>query len=279
MIRSTTPLTNRPLRLRPRPLRALVLAGWAAWVAACSSGPGTPASGAAGQGSASAAVPPAAQPDRQAQLVARSRQAETRGLAEPFRGITTNGQVISGLFPVRSTGVSTEPVRRAADVFLATLSPAQRDRILFADDDDEWRKWMNQHFYVRQGVGFAEMTPAQRDAAFGMLRASLSAKGLRTTRDIMRLNETLAELTGRPDEYGEWLYWITIMGTPSADEPWGWQLDGHHLNVNYFVMGDQVVMTPTFMGSEPVHARSGKYAGTAVMQEEQDRGLAMLRAL
>ena len=52
------------------------------------------------------------------------------------------------------------------------------------------------------------------------------------------------------------------MGTPSATEPWGWQLDGHHAIVNYFVLGDQVVMTPHFYGSEPVRAESGKYKGT-----------------
>jgi len=49
--------------------------------------------------------------------------------------------------------------------------------------------------------------------------------------------------------------------------------------VNYFVMGDQVVMTPTFMGSEPVTATSGKYAGTTVLQREQDKGLAMITSL
>ena len=38
------------------------------------------------------------------------------------------------------------------------------------------------------------MTEAQREAAFGLLRASLSAKGLKQTRDIMRLNQTLGEL-------------------------------------------------------------------------------------
>jgi hypothetical protein len=41
------------------------------------------------------------------------------------------------------------------------------------------------------------------------------------------------------------------MGTPSAAEPWGFQFEGHHLVLNYFVLGDQVVMTPSFLGSEP----------------------------
>src|SRR6185437_5329762 len=123
-----------------------------------------------------------------------------------------------------------------------------------------------------------EMTEPQRALAFELLKASLSAKGFKTSRDIMKLNDTLAELTGKFDEYGQWLYHLTVMGTPSATEPWGWQLDGHHLNINYFVLGDQVVMTPTFMGSEPVTAATGRYKGTAVLQEEQGRGLAFINA-
>ena len=205
----------------------------------------------------------------------RARQA----LAEPFKGVTTDGKALPGLFTIKSTGVSTEPVRKAAQAFLAGLSESQREKTLFPIDDLEWRKWMNQHFYIRQGVGFDEMDERQRELAFGLFHASLSAKGVKRTRDIMRLNETLAELTNDFKEYGEWLYWITIMGTPSETQPWGWQLDGHHVIINYFVLGDQVVMTPAFMGSEPVIAESGKYKGTAIMQEEQDKALAFVNAL
>jgi hypothetical protein len=69
------------------------------------------------------------------------------------------------------------------------------------------------------------------------------------------------------------------MGSPSATEPWGWQLDGHHLIINYFVLGDQVVMTPTFWGSEPVIARSGKFNGTTILQDEQNEGLKLINML
>jgi hypothetical protein len=218
--------------------------------------------------------------ERVARFPAMSRAAEERGLAEPFKGITTHGEPVRGLFPVRSTGVSTEPVRVAAEKFLAALSDEQRRKTQYAVDDVEWRKWMNVSFYVRQGVGFNEMSEAQREAALGLMRASLSAKGMQLSRDIMKLNRTLGELNNDNFvEYDEWLYWITVMGTPSASEPWGWQLDGHHLVVNYFVLGDQVVMTPSFFGSEPVRAAAGKYKGTVIMQEEQDAGLAFLKAL
>ena len=211
--------------------------------------------------------------------VTMSTEAEAKGLAEPFRGITTDGKVQPGLFPIRSTGVSTAPVRKAAEKFLDSLTQEQRGRTVFAVDDPEWRKWMNQHFYVRQGVSFGEMTEKQRSAAFALLDAALSARGLTLTRDVMRLNETLAEMKSNFTEYGEGRYWITVMGEPSDKEPWGWQLDGHHLIINYFVLSDQVVMTPSFWGSEPVVATSGKYKGTAILQEEQDKGLALVNAL
>ncbi|MDH3244233.1 MAG: DUF3500 domain-containing protein, partial [Saprospiraceae bacterium] len=134
-------------------------------------------------------------------------------------------------------------------------------------------------FYIRQGVGFNEMSDRQREAAFALMEASLSAKGMKLSRDIMKLNHTLGEINDNFEEYGEWLYWITVMGEPSATEPWGWQMDGHHLIINYFVLGDQVVMTPFFIGSEPVIAEMGKYKGLSILQEEQARGLDMLRSL
>ena len=212
------------------------------------------------------------------------RRRGTRGggeasLAEPFRGITSGGKIERGLFKIESTGVSTQPVVDAAKSFLKKLSDEQALKTMFPVDDIEWRSWDNRHFYKRRGVGFNEMTEGQREVAFGLLEASLSAKGLKKSQDIMKLNGTLAELANNFDEYGEWLYWITIMGDPSTTEPWGWQIDGHHLIINYFVLGDQVVMSPVFVGSEPVHATSGKFKGTIVMQDEQNKGVALIQAL
>jgi hypothetical protein len=200
-------------------------------------------------------------------------------LAQPFRGIFAGGKIEEGLFKIRSTGVTTQPVVDAAKSFLASLSDEQRKRTKYAVDDLEWRKWDNRHFYKRQGVGFDEMDAKQRELAFALMGKSLSAKGLKLSKDIMKLNGTLAELANNFDEYGEWLYWITIMGEPSETEPWGWQIDGHHLIINYFVLGDQVVMSPVFVGSEPVHATSGKFKGTIVLQDEQNKGLTLMLAL
>jgi Protein of unknown function (DUF3500) len=218
-------------------------------------------------------------PAEMAELYRRmSEDYEEHGLG-PFKGITTNGEVVPDLFQVRPTGISSESVRVAAQKFIVTLSPVELARTIFPVDDIEWRRWMNQNFYARQGICFADMTPQQRDAAFGLLRAALSPKGFELTRNIMRLNETLAELAGDHVFLGEWLYYMQIYGQPSANEPWGFKLEGHHAIINYFVLGDQVVMTPLFVGSEPVKAPSGKYKGLEVLQAEQTDGLAMLHTL
>ncbi len=203
-----------------------------------------------------------------------------KALGEIWKGITADGSPIQGLFPLRRTGVPTQPMRRAVETFLASLSAAQRSQTLFPIDAPEWRLWSNIHRTImRHGMPFFAMTDRQLDLAFALLEASFSDQGFQTARDIMRLNETVMEMTGRLDEFGEDLYWLSIMGTPSEHEPWGWQIDGHHLNVNFFVLGDQVTMTPAFLGSEPVHALSGKYAGTRVFQDEEARGLALMRSL
>jgi len=201
-------------------------------------------------------------------------------VAEPFRGVTSDGNVLPGLYPIRSTGVSTAPILEAACAWLAALSAEQRQQAMFSVDHDHWRRWSNIHPpLLRHGVCLMEATESQRKLAYDLLASGLSAAGFDAAVDVMRLNETVGEMTGRFDEYGEQRYWVSIFGEPSADQPWGWQIDGHHLNLNYFVLGDQVVLSPLFMGSEPVIATEGKYAGTAVFRAEEERGFALMRSL
>src|SRR5687768_6388284 len=77
---------------------------------------------------------------------------------QPFKGLTANGTIEPGLFPSKATGVSTRPIREAAQQFLQALTDEQRSRTAYAVDDEEWLKWNNVHRYVRQGVNFKEMT-------------------------------------------------------------------------------------------------------------------------
>jgi hypothetical protein len=220
--------------------------------------------------------PPAKYSEFLQRMLARARES----LREEFRGITADGTVRPGLFPVRKTGVSVAAILRAARDFLAMLDTRQQQQVSLEIGSDAWRAWSNVHpFLMRHGLGLYELAPAQREAALALVSSALSSSGFETARNVMKLNEHACELTGLTDEYGEWYYWLSIFGTPSADEPWGWQLDGHHLIINCFVLGDQLVLTPQFMGSEPVLAQWGKYAGTQVFRAEEGVGLALMRRL
>ena len=200
--------------------------------------------------------------------------------ADTYAGVTENSKITPGLFPVRSTGVSTAPIRDAANAFLASLSAEQRADATFPIESETWRRWSNVHmFLMRHGACMEQMTEPQREKALDLMRATMSKAGFETSVGIMHLNETIREITGRNLEFSDLLYWFSIYGEPSDTEPWGWQVDGHHLIVNCFVMGDQVVMSPQFYGSEPVIATAGKYAGTRVFDAEQDRALALIQSL
>lgn len=197
-------------------------------------------------------------------------------LAEEFKGVTEAGTPESGLFSLADLGGSNASIARAASSFLASLNDSQRDSALFPIDAEVWRQWSNIHPYLmRHGALLDGLAQSQRDLAMTLMRESLSPQGFKTAEDIMHLNESILEITGKDEEYGEWLYWLSVMGDPSDTKPWGWQIDGHHLIINYFVLGNQVVATPTFMGSEPVAIETGKYAGTRVFQAEEENGLAL----
>ncbi len=201
-------------------------------------------------------------------------------LKESFTGMPAGGGSAEALFPLRETGVSAQPMIAAAEEFLSSLDANQRAAASFPVASEIWRQWSNIHRNVmRHGLCFAELSERQRELAYNVMRVGLGARAYETARNAMRLNEHLAELTGLPGEFGEFFYWISIFGTPSADAPWGWQIDGHHCNINCFVLGDQVVLSPMLLGSEPVLAETGKYQGTTVLREEEALGWEFMSAL
>ncbi len=211
----------------------------------------------------------------------RFNRLSEEAIKQQFMGVFLPEGKQNGLFPIQSTGVSTRPIVTSATAFINTLSDEERSNVLFEIDADEWRDWANvdNGIFHRRGLSLKAMDDAQRSAIFGLLNEALSAKGLQLSRDIMKTDQTLRELNNDDPIYDEALYYITIMGIPSEVEPWGFQFEGHHLVINYFVLGDQVVMTPTFMGGEPIITTTGKYKGNTLFQDEQNLGLKLMQSL
>ena len=200
-------------------------------------------------------------------------------LAQPFVGVTTDGTVRPRSLDRRSAPASTKAITDAALAFLQALTTPQRDQATFAIDATEWRMWINVHMnHFRHGLMLEDLEQPVRDLALDIVKTTLSARGFHHARSIMRLNQLLAELTGDPEAFGEWPYFVSIFGTPGGNDPWGWQFDGHHLCLNVVVFEDRIVTTPTFMGAEPRRVHSGPFAGISLFDPEEAFGLELIRS-
>ncbi|MGW0707573.1 DUF3500 domain-containing protein [Streptomyces sp. NPDC002643] len=201
-----------------------------------------------------------------------------QSITEDFFGLTTDGKRIDDLFTIHSTGVATAPVITAANAFLAGLTDDQKTSTQFTVHSTEWRLWSNIDSYERQGVSLADLSDEQNALGTALLKAALSADGLETTEKIRKINQAAGEAIGNTDAFNDEAFFWTIMGTPSETEPWGFQFDGHHLVINYFVLGDQVVMSPCFWGSEPTSMEIDGETVT-VCHEEVVASLAFINSL
>jgi Protein of unknown function (DUF3500) len=88
--------------------------------------------------------------------------------------------------------VATARIVSAADAFLASLDPGQRQKVLYAFNDNEQRaRWSNfpTGFIPRGGIDFKEMTAAQREAAMKLMAAVLSPMGLEKVEEIRQADD------------------------------------------------------------------------------------------
>ncbi len=173
-----------------------------------------------------------------------------------------------------------EEMAGAASTWLAALDAAQRGQAVFALGDGERVNW---HFIPRdrKGLAWRDMTPAQRHLATGLLASGLSQRGLVKAATIMSLEQILLEIEqGKgPRRDPEGYYW-TVFGEPSATGTWGWRVEGHHLALNFTIVGGrQVASSPSMFGSNPAEVREGPRRGLRVLAAEEDLGKELLRSL
>jgi Protein of unknown function (DUF3500) len=201
-------------------------------------------------------------------------------LSTPFKGVTADGKIVSGLFALRPESAPTREILGAVRALIARLSPEQKNKVCLPLDSRERQLWQNSIVrYEDFGLRLDEVSSMLKEAAMAVVKASLSVAGYEKTRNLMKLNGFLGDLVGALRLLGEWCYQLHVFGEPSATEPWGWQLSGHHLIITCFILGEQMTLTPTFMGAEPSHVDEGKYAGTTAFEDEEFFGLQFARNL
>ncbi|MDH3629021.1 MAG: DUF3500 domain-containing protein [Acidobacteriota bacterium] len=179
-----------------------------------------------------------------------------------------------------------DAMRRAAIALLDSLEPELRKQATFDLKDEERKKWSNlpATMFERKGVSFGEMSAAQRVLAHHLIQSPLSSQGYLKAAGIMRVDEILKEAAARTrpgaaSMFGQDKYWIGIFGDPTAGEAWGWQLDGHHLALNFTVVGDEIAVTPAFLGSDPAEVRGNLDSGFYALAKEDARGRALFESL
>ena len=199
---------------------------------------------------------------------------------QPFRGISTDGNVRLGLRDLSDDGFDPGAVTDATAALVDMLSPEQRAAVVHPVDAPEWRRWTNAFAtWSPHGLLLSEVDGRVRHAVEDILRSSLGDTGFRVTRNCMRLNETLAELAEDHENLGEWAYRFAVYGTPGPSRPFGWQLHGHHVDLHLLVVGRQACLSPVFLGAEPRFADRGAHAGIRVFDVERRRGLDVVQAL
>lgn len=199
---------------------------------------------------------------------------------EPFRGITSDGTPEPDLFSLVDEGFDPTPAVAAAEALLATMTPDERQATCKSLDAREWREWYNPELvFNTNGVRLENLSSASRDCFWDLLSSCTSARGFQKIRHLMKANLFLGELYDLRNIMNEWSYHFQIYGQPSVSEPWGWQLYGHHVGFNVLILGRQMVISPTFMGTEPNHITLESGEHFSMFREEEAQGLALMQSL
>jgi Protein of unknown function (DUF3500) len=202
----------------------------------------------------------------------------SRLIREPFRGLTSTGVSEPGLYSQSPTGA---PVRRSALAalrWLEALAPEVRSRVSFPFDSSLWRHWHNTPLVLRDPqIDLEQLNDRQRELALELVKASLSERGFARTREVLENNQLLGELNDLSPIMNRWSFTLSVFGAPSREEPWGWQLFGHHLALNCVFFGERMILTPHFMGLEPDHDAEG--GRRRLFEPHENTALKLMRSL
>lgn len=177
------------------------------------------------------------------------------------------------------TGATAAAMRVSAGRLLAALPAQAREKVARAFDDRDRLDW---HYTPRSrnGVALKELDANGRDAVHALLKAALSATGYRKVVNILELELVLREIETFGSLRDPQRYHLTIYGTPSRADAWGWRFEGHHLSLNFTLAGERMAVdAPSFFGANPAQVPRGPKAGMRVLAAEEDEARRLLDSL
>ena len=160
--------------------------------------------------------------------------------------------------------------------FRASLSDELLDAASYPLGHKESYSWTNLppgRDEDRGGIRFGELSIDQLTRLYEVLSAFLSDDGYTKVSLITKDAETdLSNIS--PGFWASNPYHIALFGNPETDGSWGFQLDGHHLALNFLVHGDAVSIVPNLIGTRPA-----VISGIEVLGDERGKAFALLNSL
>ncbi|MEC9375038.1 MAG: DUF3500 domain-containing protein [Pseudomonadota bacterium] len=172
--------------------------------------------------------------------------------------------------------------------FLGKLTEVQLKQAKWPFETKKRRKWTYfpnvPELDIRtEGLAVRDMTNTQRIEAHELIECGLSNQGYQKAAAIMRMDDIL----GQTDLYrpktpeddtvvDSEKYWLALFGDPTNSDTWGWQLEGHHLALNFTVVDGKIIFAPAFMGADPARVNAGRYAGWRILGDEVDFAFQLL---
>lgn len=183
-----------------------------------------------------------------------------------------------------ASGESKQTVARmgaAAAAFIAGLDAEQRSVLNNPFElDGARREWSYLPEPERAGLRLGALSDPQRKLAHQLITASVSVPGYVKVVSIIAMEHVRRALTlaATPEiayMFDPEQYCLRMFGSPGGTEPWGWQLAGHHVSLNFTVTGGRFLSgTPCMFGSVPA------VAGTlAPLADDEERGYAFINSL
>lgn len=157
------------------------------------------------------------------------------------------GSLTTGLAQSNSAAVTA-----ASQAFLATLSPAQSNSVVYAATLANAGHWSNFPIYeaARSGLSLETLNETQRAAFLNVAYTALSSRGTNFYEEIRAMDEYL-RINVNSNNYSPHKYYISFAGAPVTNAPWLLQLSGHHSSYNNIYNAAYVSGTPVFIGTEP----------------------------
>jgi Protein of unknown function (DUF3500) len=167
-----------------------------------------------------------------------------------------------------------ERMTRAAIAFLGALREEQRKLCCFVFGDER-RSWSYLPAVDRDGLPIGALDDGQRRLGHELIVTGTSMPAYAKVVSVMAMEHVNRAL--RPelaDLFDPERYCFKVFGSP-GELVWGWQFAGHHVSLNFTVVGGrQISPTPCMLGAQPA-----SYGLLAPLADDEELGYRLVNSL